>query len=234
MSIIDTKSLTKHYRRGSQIVRALNGVSLEIEEGSFVAIIGRSGSGKSTLLNLIGCLDRPTSGTVSLRGMEISHARERDLAMIRRREVGFVFQQCHLLPRLTALENVLLPLKYNKVPASEAFRRATKVLEVVGMKQGLRHLATDFSGGEQQRIAIARALVNSPTVVLADEPTGDLDTQSAMAILNLMKNLNQELNQTFLIVTHDPSIGRLATRIVKMKDGAIEPGVQSGMDIVGP
>ncbi len=221
-AVVETRDLVKLYRLGRQEVRALNGVTLRVGPGEFVAIVGRSGSGKSTLLNLIGCLDRPTSGSVFLDGVEVSRAPERDLPRIRREKVGFVFQHFNLVPTLTALENVVLPLRYSRVPRREARRRAVEVLEAVEMGHRLAHRPLELSGGEQQRVAIARALVNRPAVVLADEPTGELDTQTTAVIIALMKRLNESLGQTFLVVTHDTFVAGEAQRVVQMKDGRIE------------
>lgn len=221
-AVVETRDLVKLYRLGRQEVRALNGVTLRVGPGEFVAIVGRSGSGKSTLLNLIGCLDRPTSGAVFLDGVEVSRAPERDLPRIRREKVGFVFQHFNLVPTLTALENVVLPLRYSRVPRREARRRAAEVLEAVEMGHRLTHRPLELSGGEQQRVAIARALVNRPAVVLADEPTGELDTQTTAVIIALMKRLNESWGQTFLVVTHDTFVAGEAQRVVQMKDGRIE------------
>lgn len=222
MSIVETLDLVKVYRMGSQNVRALDGVTLNIEHGEFVAFMGRSGSGKSTLLNLIGCLDRPTSGAVLLDGVDVTKLPERALPKIRCSRIGFVFQHFNLIPTLTAQENVLLPLKYARISASEAPRRAIEMLEAVEIGHRLRHRPTELSGGEQQRVAIARALVNRPAVVLADEPTGEVDSQTAASIVALMKHLNETLGQTFLVVTHDPQVAESAKRVIRMKDGRIE------------
>ena len=222
MPVVETQEVVKTYRLGHQPVHALNGVTLRVEPGEFIAIIGRSGSGKSTLLNLIGCLDRPTSGTVWLDGEEISYLPEKALPRIRRQKVGFVFQHFNLIPTLNALENVALPLRYAHIPAEKARHRATDMLEAVEMAHRLAHRPPELSGGEQQRVAIARALVNHPAVVLADEPTGEVDTQTAATILQLMKHLNATLGQTFLIVSHDPMVAEQARRVIRIRDGRIE------------
>lgn len=222
MPILETRDLIKHYRLGNREVPALNGVTLQVEHGTFLAIMGRSGSGKSTLLNLVGCLDRPTSGEIVLGGVELTRVVRRDLPRIRRKELGFVFQHFHLLPTLTALENVMLPLRYDGIAAREARSRANETLEAVSMGHRLGHRPIELSGGESQRVAIARALVNRPRLVLADEPTGDLDTETASNIIGLMKQLNHSLGQTFLIVTHDPMVAQQAGRIICLKDGRIE------------
>jgi putative ABC transport system ATP-binding protein len=226
MFLIETKNLTKIYRLGKKEVPALNGVSLHVKKGAFLIIKGRSGSGKSTLLNLIGCLDRPTDGKIFLGGREVSKLSERELPIIRRKNIGFVFQHFHLLPTLNALENVMLPLKYDRIPRSEARRRATQLLKDVDMGHRLQHHPNELSGGEQQRVAIARALVNYPSVVLADEPTGDLDLKTALSIFELIKNLNKTIGQTFLVVSHDNSIVSYAERIIQLQDGIIQSDTQ--------
>ena len=222
MAIVETQDLTKRYRLGNQEVAALNGVSLRVEHGEFIAIMGRSGSGKSTLLNLIGCLDRPSSGKVVLNGLDVSGARGRDLPKIRRDQVGFVFQSFNLIPTFRAVDNVMLPLRYARLPVREARRRSVEMLEAVDMGRRLDHRPSELSGGEQQRVAIARALVNRPSVVLADEPTGEVDSETAGAIIRLMKRLNETQGQTFLIVTHDEMVAEYVTRLIRMKDGRIE------------
>lgn len=227
MAIVEMRDLVKTYRLGKQEIHAVNGISLTIQKGEFIAVMGRSGSGKSTLLNLIGCLDWPTSGAVFLDGLEVSRLPERDLPKIRRQKVGFVFQHFNLIPTLTALENVMLPLRYTRLPRAEARGRALEVLEAVEMAHRLKHRPVELSGGEQQRVAIARALVNRPAVVLADEPTGEVDTQTALTIVRLMKRLNEGLEQTFLIVTHDGMVTSHAKRIINLRDGRIESDAQN-------
>ena len=227
MCIIETQDLTKIYHLGRKKVFAINGISLKIKKGSFLIIKGRSGSGKTTLLNLIGCLDRPTQGKVFLNGLEVSNIPERDLPIIRRKNIGFVFQRFHLLPTLTAIENVMLPLKYNHVPKSKAKQRAIELLKAVNMEERLQHHPKELSGGEQQRVAIARALVNYPSVVLADEPTGELDSKTAISIFDLIKELNKTLGQTFLIVSHDNTIMDYAERIIQIQDGTIQGDMQN-------
>jgi putative ABC transport system ATP-binding protein len=222
MPIVETRDLVRRYRLGGHEVRALDGVTLGFERGEFTAVMGRSGSGKSTLLNLIGCLDRPTSGEVILDGVVVSETPERELPKIRRDMVGFIFQHFNLVPALTALENVMLPLKYARLSRAEARRTASAMLEAVEMGQRLGHRPSELSGGEQQRVAIARALVNRPAVVLADEPTGEVDTETAVAIVRLMRDLNRSLGQTFLIVTHDSLVAEQTGRIVRLKDGWVE------------
>ena len=222
MPVVETKDLVKRYRRGGQQVHALDGVTLSIQPGELIAIMGRSGSGKTTLLNLIGALDAPTSGFVRLGDVDLGSAPRKELPRIRREKVGFVFQHFNLIPTLTALENVLLPMKYARVPGSEARQRAMETMREVEMEHRLEHRPSELSGGEQQRVAIARALVNRPSVVLADEPTGEMDTQIAQNILRLMQRLNQAHGLTFLIVTHDPMVANHTRKIVRLKDGRIE------------
>ena len=222
MAIVETRDLTRHYRLGGHVVRAVDGVTLAVEPGEFVAMVGRSGSGKTTLLHLLGCLDRPTAGRVYVDGIDVGAASRRQLPRIRREKVGFVFQQFNLIPTLTAVENVMLPLRYARVPAGEARRRAGELLEQTGMGERTGHRPSALSGGEQQRVAIARALANRPAVVLADEPTGELDTETADTIVGLMRSLNETLGQTFVIVTHDPAIADQAGRIIRLRDGRIE------------
>ena len=222
MPILETRDLEKHYRMGRQQVLALNGVTFRVDAGEFICIMGRSGSGKSTLLNLIGCLDRPTSGAVFHNGLEVSKSQRGELSKIRRDNVGFVFQQFNLIAALTAIENVMLPLKYAGVRGDGARRRAAELLEAVEMNHRLSHRPAELSGGEKQRVAIARALVNRPAIVLADEPTGEVDTETAMSIIGLMRHLNDVLGQTFLVVSHDPIVSDHAKRIIRLKDGRIE------------
>jgi putative ABC transport system ATP-binding protein len=204
-------------------VDALRGVDLTIARGEFVALVGPSGSGKSTVLNLIGGLDRPTSGQVWINGTELSTSDERTLTRHRRQHVGFVFQTFNLLPRLTAEENVALPLMFSGVPEKERRGRARVLLEQVGLGPRLTHRPTQLSGGEQQRVAIARALIGQPALLLADEPTGNLDTVTGAEIMALLKELNQEQGLTLLAVTHDPEVAAFADRIVKLRDGQVEP-----------
>jgi putative ABC transport system ATP-binding protein len=227
MFLIETHNVSKIYRIGKREVAALNGISLQIRKGSFLIIKGRSGSGKTTLLNLIGCLDRPTKGKILMNGLEVSKLPERELPIIRRKNIGFIFQHFHLLPTLNALDNVMLPLKYDGVPRSEAIKRATELLEHVNMGQRLRHRPKELSGGEQQRVAIARALVNYPSIVLADEPTGDLDSKTAISVFELIKELNNTIGQTFLIVTHDDLISDYAERKIQLQDGIIQSDTQN-------
>ena len=222
MALVETKDLVKRYTLGDEDIIALDRVDLQFELGEFVAIMGRSGSGKSTLLNMVGCLDRPTSGSVLLGGVEVTAARQHELPRLRREKVGFVFQHFNLVPTLTALENVMLPLRYARVPYAEARRKALEALDQVCMNHRSRHRPAQMSGGEQQRVAIARAVINRPAVLLADEPTGNMDTQTAATIMSLMHRLNDEMGQTLIVVTHDEMVAGHATRIVRFKDGHVE------------
>jgi len=222
-TVVRTVGLTRRYKMGDAFVDALRGVDLAIARGESVALVGPSGSGKSTVLNLIGGLDRPTSGQVWINGIELSASDERTLTRHRRQQVGFVFQSFNLLPRLTAEENVALPLMFSGVPEKERRARAQTLLERVGLGPRLAHRPTQLSGGEQQRVAIARALVGRPALLLADEPTGNLDTAIGAEIMSLLKKLNQAEGLTLLVVTHDPEVAAFADRIVKLRDGQVEP-----------
>lgn len=221
MAIVEAHNLVKVYPMGKTEVHALRGLDVTIERGEFASMMGPSGSGKSTLLNLIGCLDTPTEGTVVLDDVNVTEARKSRLPAIRREKVGFVFQQFNLLEHLSALENVALPLRYTEVPRREARKRAEELLGHVGLGARAKHRPLEMSGGEQQRVAVARALVNRPAIVLADEPTGELDSANAAEIMTLLRALNEE-GQTFIIVTHDPSVAALTDRTVYLKDGKIE------------
>jgi len=196
-------------------------VDMTVEEGEFLSVMGRSGSGKSTLLNLLGCLDRPTDGTVFINGVEVTALPRRKLPRIRQQMVGFVFQQFNLLPGLTALENVMLPLRYSHVSRAEGRRHAIELLEKAGLGDRYTHRPMEMSGGEQQRVAVARALINRPAIVLADEPTGELDTHTAAEIMTLLHNLNQTQGQTFIIVTHDPAAAEKTERTIYLSDGMV-------------
>jgi putative ABC transport system ATP-binding protein len=219
--VIRTVGVRKIYDVGAAEVRALDGVDLTIGRGEYVAIMGPSGSGKSTLMNLIGCLDVPTSGEYWLRGKEVSRLSEDELAEIRNREIGFVFQTFHLLPRQTALRNVELPLIYAGVPAQKRRERALELLRLVGLEKRAEHRPNELSGGERQRVAIARALVNQPALLLADEPTGNLDSRTGREILELVDQLHAR-GHTIVLVTHDPEVGRRAARTVRLRDGTVE------------
>ena len=223
--VIELENIQKVYRTGDVPVYALRGVSLTIEPGEFVAITGASGSGKSTLMNLLGCLDRPTAGVYRFEGRDISSLSRTALAQLRNHKLGFVFQGFNLLKRQTALENVELPLLYAGVPPRQRRARALELLNLVGLGQRLHHLPTQLSGGQQQRVAIARALVNRPKVLLADEPTGNLDSHTGTEILTEFQRLNNELGQTIILVTHDPAIANWAPRLVTVRDGRIASDV---------
>ena len=219
--IIKTKNLTKEYEAGSQIVKALNGIDLSVEKGEFISIMGPSGSGKTTLMNIIGCLDSPTNGTYHLNERSVSDLDDDELAKIRNEEIGFVFQSFHLLPRSSALENVMLPLKYAGCSENEAIKRSKKVLEKVGLQDRVKHSPSELSGGQQQRVAIARALVNKPSILFADEPTGNLDSKTGNEVMNLFKDLNNQ-GQTIIIITHEDNIASQSNRIITIMDGLIE------------
>jgi putative ABC transport system ATP-binding protein len=221
--MIEIQDLTKMYHLGSVEVPALRGVSLSIERGEVVAIMGQSGSGKSTLMNVLGCLDLPTSGQYCLDGKNIAGMNEDELAEIRNQKIGFVFQQFNLLPRVTVRRNAELPLMYNGgKPQKEIQQRAESILEAVGLGDRMDHRPTELSGGQQQRVAIARALINEPALILADEPTGNLDSHTGADIMNLLLGLNQEHGLTLVIVTHDPNIAAQTQRVIHLRDGLIE------------
>ncbi len=220
MSIIKTENLIRHFTVGTQTVEALRGVSLDINKGEFVAIMGPSGSGKSTLMNIIGCLDSPTSGTYFLNNKNVSSLDDDALALIRNREIGFVFQNFHLLARNTALDNVMLPLKYAGINKSEQEAIAMEVIKSVDLESRAHHQPSELSGGQQQRVAIARALVNSPSILFADEPTGNLDSKTGDDVMNLFTNLHKQ-GQTIIVITHEIEVANQAERIISIKDGKI-------------
>lgn len=221
LPLIAVKDVTRSYILGKTVVRALRGVSIDIERGDFLSIMGPSGSGKSTLMHLIGCLDTPTSGSLYIEGEDVSEMDEEDLADVRNRKIGFVFQQFNLLTRMTILDNIMTPLMYARIPFKERKERAAEALERVGLSDRLRHRPSELSGGERQRVAIARALVTRPQVILADEPTGNLDTVTGRTILDLFHEINEE-GKTVIMVTHDPEVGSISTRSIHLRDGLLE------------
>jgi putative ABC transport system ATP-binding protein len=225
MALIETVDLWKTYAMGSEEIHALSGISIQIERGEFVAIMGPSGSGKSTLMNLIGCLDTPSSGSYLLNGKQVSQMNDNELARIRNEEVGFVFQTFNLLPRATSLKNVELPLVYAGVSAKDREQRAKIALEQVELTSRMNHRPNELSGGQRQRVAIARALVNAPSMLLADEPTGNLDSKTGLEILGLFDRLHRAGN-TILLVTHEADVAAYANRTVHLRDGQIESDVR--------
>ncbi|MFN8382874.1 MAG: ABC transporter ATP-binding protein [Anaerolineales bacterium] len=219
--VIEARNLTKTYMMGEFEVRALRDVSFTIERGEMVSIMGPSGSGKSTMMNTLGCLDRPTSGQYILDGESVADMNDDQLASVRNRKVGFVFQSFNLLSRLTALGNVELPLRYAGITEGRR-ERAQSALEAVGLKERMSHRPYELSGGQQQRVAVARALVNNPAIIMADEPTGNLDSKVGKEIMNLLLNLNKDLGTTLVIVTHDPNIAEQTQRVIRLRDGELD------------
>jgi putative ABC transport system ATP-binding protein len=219
--VIHLHSIVKDYFPGSEVVHALRSVSLDINKNEYVAIMGPSGSGKSTLMNIIGCLDTPTAGTYILNNHDVSRLVDNELAEIRNREIGFVFQTFNLLPRYTALENVMLPLVYAGVPKPERIRRAKAVLESVGLADRMEHKPNELSGGQRQRVSVARAMINDPAIILADEPTGNLDSKTSIDIMGLFHDIHQQGN-TIILVTHEENIAQHAHRIIRLLDGEVE------------
>jgi putative ABC transport system ATP-binding protein len=220
MALLELRDITKVYQLGGEEIRALDGVSLDIEGGEFISIIGPSGSGKSTLMHILGCLDTPSSGTIRLDGVEIQDASARQLAQIRNQKIGFVFQFFNLLPKLNVLQNVELPMIYAGISARDRHARAMDALRIVGLDNRSRHRPSQLSGGQQQRVAIARALVNNPRLVFADEPTGNLDSHTGELILDTFRQLHLE-GRTIIIVTHDPEIAALTPRRIEIRDGKV-------------
>lgn len=225
-AIISVKELRKTYTMGTEKVHALQSITLDIDSNEYVALMGPSGSGKSTLMNLLGCLDTPSSGEYSLNGTNVSTMDDGDLAEVRNKEIGFVFQTFNLLPRLTALDNVALPLVYSGLSKSQRNEKAKKVLGAVGLADRVHHRPNELSGGQRQRVAIARALVNDPAIILADEPTGNLDTKTSIEIMALFEEIHKSGN-TVILVTHEPDIAEHAHRIIRLRDGLVEKDVRN-------
>ena len=219
--IIKTENLTKDYETGTQVVSALKGINLSVEKGEFLSIMGPSGSGKTTLMNIIGCLDSPTNGSYFLNNKSVSKLDDDELAKIRNEEIGFVFQSFHLLARNTAFDNVMLPLKYAGLSKEEATKRSNNVLDLVGLSSRSKHTPAELSGGQQQRVAIARALVNEPSILFADEPTGNLDSKTGQDVMKIFKDLNEN-GQTIILITHEDSIAKQSNRIITIMDGLIK------------
>ena len=230
-NIIKLEKISRKYLMGDEIIQALKEITLDVRKNEYVALMGPSGSGKSTLMNIIGCLDTPSAGQYWLNGQEVSELHDSELAEVRNRDIGFVFQTFNLLPRLSTLENVALPLVYAGLGKDERLKRAEEVLVSVGLQDRMAHKPNELSGGQRQRVAIARALVNKPALILADEPTGNLDTKTSAEIMNILNMIHSEGN-TIMLVTHEPDIARFASRIVRLRDGLIEsdemnPDIQS-------
>jgi ABC-type lipoprotein export system ATPase subunit len=221
MAHIELVELTRHYKQGANVVRAVEGVDLKIESGEFVSVVGRSGSGKTTMLDVVGLLLRPTRGTVLIDGVDTAGLGDGQRADIRGQRIGFIFQEYNLLPTLNVLQNVMLPLRYVRSSVPDGRARATELVEMVGLKQRIGHGPEELSGGEQQRVAIARALVNRPALVLGDEPTGSVDTQTAQELVGIMRRMNREEGVTFLIATHDLDLASRASRMIRLQDGRV-------------
>ena len=228
MALIEIRDLTRQYAVGDSVVKALDGVSLEINEHSFTAIVGPSGSGKSTLMNIIGCLDKPTSGSYKLKGQEISDFDGNGLSELRNKTIGFIFQKFNLLPRMTALENVELPLIYSGVPGHERRSRAQAELEAIGLADRMDHKPNELSGGQQQRVAIARALITEPALILADEPTGNLDSKTGKEVLHMLERLYAG-GKTIVLITHDSNVARRAKRVISIMDGKITSAEEAAL-----
>ncbi len=222
-NIIELKKVKKHYRMGEEVIRALDGIDVEIKEGDFIAIVGPSGSGKSTMMNMIGALDLATEGEIYLDDEDIEHLEESELAQIRGRKIGFVFQTFNLIPTLTAAENIMLPMLFQGISEDEKKERVEEILKKVGLGHRKNHLPNELSGGERQRVAIARALANNPEVILADEPTGNLDSKTGKEIMKIFSDLNKQ-GKTIILVTHDLNLTKYASKTLKLVDGKIEKG----------
>lgn len=222
MAILETKNLKKIYGSGENEVHALDGVSISVEEGEFVAIVGTSGSGKSTLLNMLGGLDRPTSGSVVVRGKELMQMKDEQLTIFRRRNVGFVFQNYNLLPILNVYENIVYPIEIDGSKVDKEFVK--QIIHNLGLERKLKNMPNNLSGGQQQRVAIARALATKPAIILADEPTGNLDSKTSMDVILFMQSISREFNQTILMITHNEEIAQMADRIIRIEDGKIVSG----------
>ncbi|CDE94443.1 ABC transporter ATP-binding protein [Acidaminococcus sp. CAG:542] len=231
MNVIELKDIVKSYQMGDAIVYALNHVTVDFEQGKFTSIVGPSGSGKSTMMNILGCLDRPTSGEYYLEGKNIANYTDDELARTRNRRIGFVFQSFNLLNRLTAVENVALPLIYAGVNLEERTKRAEQALTNVGLGSRMYHKPNEMSGGQRQRVAIARALINNPAIIMADEPTGNLDTKSTLEIIDIFEKLNQE-GKTVIMVTHEPELAAMTQRILVMRDGRLTEEKEGGGQVV--
>ena len=225
-TIIEVKNLARHFRVGSELIKAIKQIDLSIQQNEFVALMGQSGSGKSTLMNILGCLDTPTDGAYTLNNHQVSELKDNDLAEIRNKEIGFVFQTFNLLPRSTALENVMLPLVYAGISKEDREERALMALDKVGLADRVNHRPNELSGGQRQRVAVARALVNNPSIILADEPTGNLDSATSIEIMALFQDIHKNGN-TVIIVTHEEDIAKYAHRIVRLKDGEVESDEQN-------
>lgn len=223
-NVVSLQNVVRTYIMGDNEVRALRGVSFDIEQGEFVSIMGPSGSGKSTCMNMIGCLDRPTSGIVKINGRETAKMNEKELSVLRNRTIGFIFQQYHLISSMNVIENVMLPLKYQKLERNLRHEKALAALEAVGLSERIHHKPHELSGGQKQRVAIARAMVTQPKILLADEPTGALDTETGKQVMETFRKINSENNTTIIIVTHDPRIGESTKRCIRILDGQIVEG----------